>query len=152
MNITDVGHSPFAEELARTMEKGARHGKTAWEIARLYTDAFVADMKLLDIEDPTVLCRATDHIPEQIDFIADIEKNGYAYRTSDGLYFDTSKQPDYGYLARLIPGWKPASADLGKEASGPILDPGNSPPWPRSGRGMGNPGAGAPGWKIECRR
>ena len=48
-----------------------------------------------------MLCRATDHIGEQIEFIADIEKNGYTYRTSDGVYFDTSKQPDYGYLARL---------------------------------------------------
>jgi hypothetical protein len=63
------------------MEKGARRtGKTAWEIAQLYTDAFLADMKLLNIEDPTVLCRATDHIGEQIDFIADIERNGLAAR------------------------------------------------------------------------
>ena len=58
-------------------------------------------MRALNIEDPDVLCRATDHIREQIDFIRDIEANGFAYRTSDGIYFDTSKQPDYGYLARL---------------------------------------------------
>src|SRR5437870_9876283 len=58
-------------------------------------------MGLLNLEPPTVLCRATDHIREQIEVIADIEKNGYTYRTSDGVYFDTSRQPDYGYLARL---------------------------------------------------
>ena len=84
------------------MEKGARRtGKSAWEIAQLYTDAFVADMKRSTSRIRTVLCRATDHIREQIAFIADIEKNGFAYRTSDGIYFDTAKQPDYGYLARL---------------------------------------------------
>ncbi len=64
MNITDVGHlTSDADTGEDKMEKGARRtGKTAWEIAQLYTDAFLADMKLLNIEDPTVLCRATDHI------------------------------------------------------------------------------------------
>ena len=111
MNITDVGHlTSDADTGEDKMEKGSRRtGKSAWEIAQLYTDAFVADCKLLNIEDPTVLSRATDHIREQIEFIADIEKNGYAYRTSDGVYFDTAKQPDYGYLARLdIKGPDPA--------------------------------------------
>ena len=66
-----------------------------------YATVRLADMARLNLEPPTVLCRATDHIREQIDFIADIEQNGFAYRTSDGIYFDTSKQPDYGHLARL---------------------------------------------------
>ena len=116
MNITDVGHlTSDADTGEDKMEKGARRtGRTAWEIAQLYTDAFLADMKLLNIADPTVLCRATDHIGEQIDFIADIEKNGFAYRTSDGIYFDTSKQPDYGHLARL---------DVGGQEAGRRVDP-----------------------------
>ena len=103
MNITDVGHlTSDADTGEDKMEKGARRtGKTAWEIAQLYTDAFLADLALLNIEDPTILCRATDHIREQIEFIADIEKNGFAYVTADGVYFDTSRQKDYGYLARL---------------------------------------------------
>ena len=72
MNITDVGHlTSDADTGEDKMEKGARRtGKTAWEIAKLYTDAFVADLALLNIEDPVILCRATDHIREQIDFIA----------------------------------------------------------------------------------
>src|SRR5438034_4457001 len=119
MNITDVGHlTSDADTGEDKMEKGARRtGKTAWEIARLYTDAFIADLKLLNIEDPTVLCRATDHIREQVEFIADIEKNGYAYRTSDGIYFDTSKQPDYGHLARLdVHGLEPGKrVDVGEK-------------------------------------
>jgi hypothetical protein len=96
MNITDVGHlTSDADTGEDKMEKGARRtGKTAWEIARLYTDAFLADLSLLDIEGPTILCRATDHIREQIEFIVDIEKNGFAYVTPDGVYFDTSRQKD----------------------------------------------------------
>jgi cysteinyl-tRNA synthetase len=103
MNVTDVGHlTSDADTGEDKMEKGARRtGRSAWEIAELYTASFVEDMQRLNLEPPTVLCRATDHIGEQIEFIADIEKNGYTYRTSDGVYFDTSKQPDYGYLARL---------------------------------------------------
>src|SRR5512145_412787 len=88
MNVTDVGHLVSdADEGEDKMEKGARRtGLSAWEIAELYTDAFLADMKALNLEAPAVLCRATDHIAEQIAFIEDIERNGYTYRTSDGIY------------------------------------------------------------------
>ena len=68
MNITDVGHlTSDADTGEDKMEKGARRtGKSAWEIAQLYTDAFLADLKALNIEDPAELCRATDHIPEML--------------------------------------------------------------------------------------
>src|SRR5688572_15031416 len=103
MNITDVGHLTSDADVGEDkMEKGSRRtGKSAWEIAQLYTDAFLADMAALNIEAPTILCRATDHIAEQIAFIADLEGKGYTYATGDGIYFDTSRQPDYGFLARL---------------------------------------------------
>src|SRR6266545_192175 len=93
MNVTDVGHlTSDADEGEDKMEKGSRRtGKSAWEIAKLYTDAFVADMSALRIESPTILSRATDHVADQIAFIVDIENKGYTYRTSDGIYFDTSK-------------------------------------------------------------
>jgi cysteinyl-tRNA synthetase len=156
MNITDVGHlTSDADTGEDKMEKGARRtGKTAWEIAQLYTDAFIADTKLLNIELPAVLCRATDHIADQIAFIADIEKNGFAYRTSDGIYFDTAKQPDYGYLARLdVKGleagkrvdigekWSPTDFALWKfTAPGEKRQMEWESPW----------GKGFPGWHIEC--
>ncbi len=156
MNITDVGHlTSDADTGEDKMEKGARRtGKTAWEIARLYTDAFLDDMRALKLEDPTILCRATDHIGEQIAFIADIEKQGYAYSTSDGVYFDTAKQKDYGYLARLdIAGLEAGKrVDLGEKrhvtdfALWKFSNPGEQrqmewdSPW----------GKGFPGWHIEC--
>jgi cysteinyl-tRNA synthetase len=156
MNITDVGHlTSDADTGEDKMEKGARRtGKTAWEIAQLYTDSFLVDMKRLDIEPPSVLCRATDHIAEQIAFIADIERNGYAYHTSDGVYFDTSKQKDYGFLARLdVKGLEAGKrVELGEKrhvtdfALWKFSRPGESrqmewdSPW----------GKGFPGWHIEC--
>jgi cysteinyl-tRNA synthetase len=156
MNITDVGHlTSDADTGEDKMEKGARRtGKSAWEIAKLYTEAFLEDMHALRIEDPTILSRATDHIPEQVDFIADIENNGFTYRTSDGIYFDTSKQPDYGYLGRL----DKAGLDAGRR-----VDVGEkkhatdfalwkfSPPGEKRQMEWESPwGVGFPGWHIEC--
>ena len=156
MNITDVGHlTSDADTGEDKMEAGSRRtGKTAWEIAALYTEDFLADMAALNIEPPSILCRATDHIREQIDFIADIEKNGFTYKTSDGIYFDTSKQPDYGYLARLDRAGLEAGkrVDLGEKKSATDFAL-----WKFSGPGekrqMEWPspwGVGFPGWHIEC--
>ncbi|MBS0321469.1 MAG: cysteine--tRNA ligase [Proteobacteria bacterium] len=156
MNITDVGHlTSDADSGEDKMEKGSRRtGKSAWEIAATYTDAFVADAHALAILDPDVLCRATDHIPEQIAFIADIEKNGFAYRTADGIYFDTSKQPDYGYLARLDKQGLEAGirVDLGdKHHATDFALWKFSPPGEQRQMEWDSPwGRGFPGWHIEC--
>ena len=156
MNITDVGHlTSDADTGEDKMEKGARRtGKTAWEIAQLYTDSFIADAKALNIEDPTVLCRATDHIPEQIAFIADIEAKGFTYRTSDGIYFDTSRQPDYGYLARLDREGLEAGrrVELGEKRSATdfALWKFSAPGEKRQMEWESPWGRGFPGWHIEC--
>ena len=156
MNVTDVGHlTSDADTGEDKMEAGSRRtGKSAWDIAKLYTDAFLEDIKLLNIEPPTVLSRATDHIPEQIAFIADIEKNGFTYRTSDGVYFDTERQPDYGYLARL----DKEGLEAGKRVDvGEKKHPTDFALWkfspPGEKRQMEWPspwGRGFPGWHIEC--
>jgi cysteinyl-tRNA synthetase len=156
MNITDVGHLTSDGDTGEDkMEAGSRRtGKTAWQIAELYTEDFLNDMAALNIEPPTILCRATDHIREQIDFIADIEKNGFAYRTADGIYFDTSKQPGYGYLARL----DRAGLEAGKRVDiGDKKSPTDFALWKFSPSGekrqMEWPspwGIGFPGWHIEC--
>jgi cysteinyl-tRNA synthetase len=156
MNITDVGHLVSDADTGEDkMEKGARRtGKSAWEIAQLYTAAFVSDMQRLRIEAPTVLCKATDHIPEQIAFIDDLERNGYAYRTSDGVYFDTAKQKDYGYLARLdVKGLEAGKrVDLGEKHN--VTDFALwkfSPPGEKRQMEWDSPwGKGFPGWHIEC--
>ncbi len=156
MNVTDVGHlTSDADTGEDKMEKGARRtGKSAWEIARLYTDAFLDDVQKLGIEPPLVLCKATDHIREQIDFIADIERNGYTYRTSDGIYFDTSRQADYGFLARLDRAGLEAGkrVDLGekKSATDFALWKFSAPGEQRQMEWPSPWGVGFPGWHIEC--
>ncbi len=103
MNITDVGHLVSdADDGEDKIEKGAtREGKSAWEIAKFYTKAFKTDLVELQIQPPNIWCKATDHIPEQIALVQKLENNGFTYRTSDGIYFDTTKLPDYGKLANL---------------------------------------------------
>ena len=156
MNITDVGHmTSDADEGEDRMEKGSRRtGMTAWEIAELYTQEFKLDLERLNILEPTIWCRATDHIADQIAVIQCIEKNSYTYRTSDGLYFDTSKMNDYGYLARL---------DLDGLQAGARIDVGEkrhptdfalwkfSTPDQKRQMEWDSPwGVGFPGWHIEC--
>jgi len=156
VNITDVGHlTSDADTGEDKMEKGARRtGKSAWEIAEMYTQAFKADLRMLNIEDPVIWCRATDHINEQIADIQKIEQQGYSYITSDGVYFDTSKLQGYGYLARLdIAGLNAGSrVELGEKRNSTDFalwkfSPKNEQrqmewdsPW----------GKGFPGWHIEC--
>ena len=156
-NITDVGHlTSDADEGEDKMERGARlQGKSAWEIAAYYTEAFQEDLRRLQILEPTVWCRATDHIAEMIELIQEIEARGFAYRTSDGIYFDTSLDPDYGHLARL---------DLSGQQAGARIGPNEdkrhpqdfalwkfSPPGEQRQMEWDSPwGKGFPGWHIEC--
>ncbi|HKW81032.1 MAG TPA: cysteine--tRNA ligase [Casimicrobiaceae bacterium] len=156
MNVTDVGHlTSDADTGEDKMEKGARRtGKSAWEIAELYTRSFLDDMQRLGIEPPTILSRATDHIAGQIAFIADIERAGYTYRTSDGIYFDTSRQPGYGYLARLDKAGLDAGrrVELGEKKSATDFALWKfSPTGEKRQMEWDSPwGRGFPGWHIEC--
>ena len=103
MNVTDVGHLTSDEDTGEDkMEKGAkRENLTVWQIAEKYIAQFKDSMQLLNIYDPDVLCRATDHIQDQIELIKKIEANGFTYKTRTGLVFDTSKFPDYAKFAHL---------------------------------------------------
>ena len=156
MNITDVGHlTSDADEGEDRMEKGSRRtGMTAWEIAELYTQEFKLDLERLNILEPTIWCRATDHISDQIEVIQCIEKNGYTYRTSDGIYFDTSKMRDYGLLARLdIEGLQAgARIDIGEKRhlTDFALWKFSTPDQKRQMEWDSPWGVGFPGWHIEC--
>lgn len=103
MNITDVGHlTSDADEGEDKLEKGARReGKNAWEIAEFYTQDFLQGLRQLNIQLPTQLVKATDHIQEQIKLTRELEEKGFTYIIDDGVYFDTSKLSDYGKLAQL---------------------------------------------------
>jgi len=156
LNITDVGHlTSDADTGEDKMQVGAaRTGKSAWEIADLYTRAFKDDLDRLNILSPHVWCKATDHIQEQIEAIRTIEANGFSYRTEDGVYFDTSKLEDYGYLARLdVDGLRQgARVQIGDKRSPTdfALWKFSTPEQKRQMEWESPWGIGFPGWHIEC--
>jgi cysteinyl-tRNA synthetase len=155
MNVTDVGHlTSDADEGEDKMEKGAkREGLTVWEIAKKYEKQFVDSLDAFNIKRPDVLCRATEHIPEQIELAEKIEKNGFAYLTKTGLVFDTSKFTDYTKFANLKLEEMNAGArvevDDEKKNAGDFLlwvtnQPNHIMKWPSPW------GEGFPGWHLEC--
>jgi cysteinyl-tRNA synthetase len=103
MNITDVGHlTDDADDGEDKMLKGAREmKKTPWEIAEHYTEVFFKDIDALNIERPEYTPKATDNIEEMIEFVKGLLDKGYAYFTSDGIYFDISKFEGYGKLSNI---------------------------------------------------
>ncbi|MBP3596779.1 MAG: cysteine--tRNA ligase [Clostridia bacterium] len=101
MNITDVGHLVSDEDDGEDkMQKAAnREKKSPYEIANFYIKVFLEDLEKLNIRKPDVIARATEHIPEMIEYVKKIIDNGYGYETSSGIYFDISKLPEYGMLS-----------------------------------------------------
>ena len=81
------------------MVKGAkREGKTAWDIANYYAEAFIRDSQKLNLLTPDERPHATAYIKEQIAMVQTLLKKGYAYTIDDGIYFDTSTFTTYGRL------------------------------------------------------
>ena len=155
MNITDVGHlESDADEGEDKMEKAARkENKNPLEIAAYYTDIFFRDMGRLNIDKPEIIAKATEHIPEMLEFVQTLIKNGYAYETSKGIYFDISKLDKYPVLSnrKLDDQIVGARVDVDEEKRNPydfalwIKAPENhimkwESPW----------GLSYPGWHIEC--
>lgn len=157
MNITDVGHLFGDRDMGEDKLEAAakKERKSAWEIAKMYEKEFFDTLDALNVKRPSVVCHATEHIAEMIGLIQRIENSGFAYRTSDGIYFETSKIKDYNRLsgmpidklkegARVEPNpekknpidfalWKFSPKDVQRQMEW-------DSPW----------GVGFPGWHIEC--
>lgn len=103
MNITDVGHlTSDADEGEDKMEKSAKEkNMSVYEIAKIYTNSFFDDLNKLNVESPEHIAKATEHIKQMENYVIQIMNNGYAYETSKGVYFDTSKLKSYGELSRI---------------------------------------------------
>lgn len=103
MNITDVGHlTNDSDDGEDKLEKGAkREGKTAWDVAKFYTDDYFSGMTALNLIPPTHTPRATEYIPQQLSLVRTLKEKGYTYQISDGIYFDTAKFPTYDTFADL---------------------------------------------------
>ena len=156
INITDVGHlTSDADTGEDKMEKAAeKEGKSAQEIAKFYFDVFHQDLKNLNILEPSKWVKATDHIEEQINLIETLEKKGYIYKTSDGIYFDTSKLKDYGKLVKLqeinLKAGKRIAVGEKKSKTDFALWKFSSPEEKRQQEWNSPWGLGFPGWHIEC--
>lgn len=158
-NVTDVGHlSSDADTGEDKLEKGAKkYNKSVWDIAHEFEDYFFRSMDLMGNVRPDISCRATEHIPEQLEMVKTLEKKGFAYVIEgDGVYFDTSKVPDYGKLARLKLDQLQEGARLEKVEG--KRNPTDFALWkferPGENRAMVWPSPWAersfPGWHIEC--
>ena len=157
MNVTDVGHLVSdSDEGEDKMELGAaREGKSAWEIARFYENKFWQDYDALHCTRPTVVSRATAHIPEMIALVKTLEDKGYTYRTSDGIYYDTSKFERYDALvghARISGLQGGARVELGDKKNNTDFALWKfSPKDKKRQMEWDSPwGVGFPGWHIEC--
>ena len=155
MNITDVGHLVSdGDEGEDKMVKSAREEhKSPEEIAKHYTKLFFDDLKALNLETPEIVCKATDHIKEMLEYVKVLVEKGFAYETSTAIYFDISKLDKYPVLSNLNIEEQKAGArvEVDKEKKNPydfalwIKAPENhlmkwDSPW----------GPSYPGWHIEC--
>lgn len=159
-NVTDVGHlASDADEGEDKMEKGAlKYGKTVWEIAGFYTNNFYESMDKLNIIRPDVICKATDHIEDQINLIKKILENGYAYDTPEAVYFDVTKFSEYGEVFGQKLEDKQVAVRSEVRTGEYKKNPADFTLWfKRVGRFAGHTmhwnspwGDGFPGWHIEC--
>lgn len=156
INITDVGHlTSDADEGEDKVESAARkEGKTAREISKHYFSEFENDLKKINFTMPDKWCWATEHIKEQIDLIKKLEEKGFIYKTSDGIYFDTSKFGDYAKFAKLnVEGLQAGKRiDFGekKHKTDFALWKFSPPNEKRQQEWISPWGVGFPGWHIEC--
>lgn len=175
MNITDVGHLTGdnlgdASSGDDRLEKAAKkENRTVWDIAKFYTDEFLKGYRLLDLIEPKIFCKATDHIKEQVDMIIEIESKGFTYRTSDGLYFDVGAYEKagntYGLMSNIHKDNTEARIEENKEKkddrdfalwkfsypNGRIFDAKQDDEALKRQMEWESPwGLGFPGWHIEC--
>ena len=155
MNITDVGHlSDDGDDGEDKILRTAREqGRSVREIAEYFTRIFMEDSERLNIERPEIICKASDHIPDMIEMISILLEKGYAYQAGGNVYFDVSKFPDYGKMARL---------DFRNRQTRVGLDSGKRNPqdfalwftrskFEKQAMVWESPwGVGYPGWHIEC--
>ena len=129
------------------------------ELTDFYTERFVEDLTALNIKQPHHLPKASEHVAEDIALITTLLDKGYVYQISDGLYFDTSKDEDYGKLQKRVELSEDLQTRIGDNSEkrnqrdfavwkfsdsgsqiGDVATLGFQSPW----------GLGWPGWHIEC--
>ena len=159
MNITDVGHLTSDGDTGEDkMAKGAaREGKTVYEIAEFYTNAFFSDMADLNIRKPSIIEKASDNIDKYIEMILKMLSDGYAYISNGNVYFDISKADDYYKLSGKNPDDLMIGVRETVEEDKSKRNPADFVLWftlskfENQAMKWDSPwGVGYPGWHIEC--
>ena len=157
MNVTDVGHltDDADEGDDKMLESARREGKSAWDIAAYYTEQFFRDSRALNILEPHVVARATDHIDEMIELIERLERAGLTYEADGNIFYDVAGYDRYGELALLDRQELRAGARIDVDRS--KRNPEDFGLWftrskfERQEMLWDSPwGRGYPGWHIEC--
>lgn len=157
MNITDIGHlSSDADSGDDKMTKGLlREGKelnlkNMRELAEFYAGKFKEDITALNIDLPNGMYHASDYVQEDIDLIKKLEEKNFTYKTSDGIYFNTEKMPDYGILWGGKRVHSEEESRIAKNSE--KKNPEDFALWKLNDQiGFESPfGKGFPGWHIEC--
>jgi cysteinyl-tRNA synthetase len=160
MNITDIGHlTSDGDDGEDKMAKGLkREGKpftleAMKELAIFYKDRFMEDLAAMNIKSPDIIPFASDHIKEDVEIIQKLLEKGFAYKTSDGIYFEIAKFPDYWNLSGRVGSTEKTNESRVKENS-EKKNPADFALWKLSGKdSLGYEtkiGKGFPGWHIEC--
>jgi len=152
-NLTDVGHLLETDE-DRMARKARQMGLQPMQVADMYARAYQRDMEALFVQPPDIQPRAAGHVPEQIEMTLQLIEKGFAYESNGSVYFDVTKDADYGKLSNrrideqqedtrgtvgMSEKRHPADFALWKRAEPEHIMQWNSP-W----------GVGFPGWHIEC--
>ncbi len=147
VNITDVDD--------KLINRARELNTTVPELSAKMTDDYFACLKALNVTGIDAFPRATQHIAGMVDVISALIKKGYAYQVNDGVYFDVSKDDDYGKLSNRDPEQMEAGTRL--EVNTKKRNPGDFALWkaakpdePKEVQYDSPFGCGRPGWHIEC--
>lgn len=157
MNITDVGHLESDADAGddKMALASKREQRSPWDIAKYYEEAFFRDCAQLNLEKPTVVCRATEHIVEMQAMVFKLIENGYAYVVDGNVYFRISKFAGYAKLSKrnldeLLDGAR-VDVDSRKESPLDFVLWFSQSKFPNQIMQWDSPwGRGFPGWHIEC--
>lgn len=155
-NITDVGHMTDNDDVSgedKLDVQSRKEKKHPMEVAEFYTRRYYEDMDALNILRPDIAPRATGHIIEQIEMIKGLIAKGFAYEVDGNVYFDVSKDKEYGKLSGRKVEDQEASGRV--QARSDKRSPNDFALWKRAEKGhilhWPSPwGDGFPGWHIEC--
>ena len=154
-NITDVGHlTDDADECEDKIERRSKIDRLhPMQLVETYTRSYFEDMDALNVLRPDISPRATGHITEQIELINKLIEKGFAYVVNGSVYFDVSRDADYGKLS----GRRTDELESGTRirVSPEKRHPNDFALWKKAGAGhiMQWPspwGVGFPGWHLEC--